>query len=71
MNKIIRTALLLCTEMVAAGCVIIDDDHLPSCKKALDAFKAQEILDVLRVQKRSNNPISSADEKAGVVFWRK
>lgn len=62
MNKIIITALLLCTVMVAAGFVIIDDDHWPSCQKTLDAFK---------VQKRSNNPISSADEKAGVVFWRK
>ncbi|WP_273783857.1 hypothetical protein [Bartonella sp. AU15XJBT] len=71
MNKIIRTALLLCTVMVAADFIIIDDDHLLSCQKILDAFKAQEILDVLRVQKRSNNPISSADEKAGVVFWRK
>ncbi|PIT68483.1 TylF/MycF/NovP-related O-methyltransferase [Bartonella tribocorum] len=62
MNKIIRTALLLCTVMVTAGFVIIDEGQLPRCQKALDAF---------RVQERSKNPISSADEKAGVVFWCK
>ncbi|WP_212112934.1 hypothetical protein [Bartonella queenslandensis] len=71
MNKIIITALLLCTVRDSADFVIIDDDQLLSCKKLLDAFRAQKILDAFRGQKRSLNLISSADEKAGVVFWRK
>ncbi|WP_139412343.1 TylF/MycF/NovP-related O-methyltransferase [Bartonella mastomydis] len=62
MSNIMIIALLLCSAMVAAGFVIIDDYKLPGCRTVIDAFRAQE---------RSKNPINFADEKAGVVFWCK
>ncbi len=49
-------------KLTTGGFVIIDDYKLPGCRKAVDAFRMQE---------RIKNPISSADAKAGVVFWRK
>lgn len=62
MSNIMINALLLCIVMVTADFVVIDDYKLPVCRTVVDAFRAQE---------RSKNPISFADEKAGVVFWRK